>query len=155
MLRHRHEQQEKSEGNPKDGPSETDLELDDMDMGGQLAKNSILDNVVQHGIELEAEDAGDEVEAVDTLRALLLCSVDDLGPLGIAGEGDEKVRLAMLPGHRHGVLVELIVVALAADEAGGEDDSAAYLLCRERLANWLVMDDGMDCLQHEDGTCSR
>jgi hypothetical protein len=46
----------------------------------------------------------------------------DLLPLGVAGEGDEEVRLAALSDDGHGVLAQALHVPGAARERSGEDD---------------------------------
>jgi hypothetical protein len=78
------------------------------------------------GVHLKLEDSVHQVRTVESGLAgqqLLL----DLTPLGVARDGDEQVRLAQLPHNGHGILVQLMHMAGAAQEGGGKDDGTAHI----------------------------
>ncbi len=91
------------------------LPLNDMNVSHHLAKNALLQKLIQQVLQFANKNACDQIRAIIGNLAGLQ-SVDNLFPLGVAGHGDEQIRLAILADNGHGILVQLIHVSVATNE---------------------------------------
>ena len=91
------------------------LKFDDVDVGDRDAQNVLLRNVVQQFFLLDVEDSCDYIWTV--LRLLSRLEVlRYFRPPGIAGQGEEDVRFAVVSHDGHGVLIVLVHIPRTADE---------------------------------------
>jgi hypothetical protein len=91
------------------------LSLNDMNVSHHLAKNALLQKLVKQVLQFANKNTCDQIKAViGNLTGLQ--RVDNLFPLGVAGHGDEQIRLAILVDNGHGILVQLSHVSMATNE---------------------------------------
>jgi hypothetical protein len=86
-----------------------------MNVSHHLAKNNLLQKLVQQVLQFANKNTCDQIRVVIGNLARLQ-SVDNLFPLGVASHGDEQIRLAILANNGHGILVQLSHVSVATNE---------------------------------------
>ncbi len=91
------------------------LPLNDMNVSHHLAKNALLQKLIQQVLQFANKNECDQIRAVIGNFAELQ-RVDNLFPLGVASHGDEQIRLAILADNGHGILVQLSHVSMATNE---------------------------------------
>jgi hypothetical protein len=91
------------------------LPLNDMNDSHYLAENALLQKLVQQVLYFANKNVCDQIKAVIG-NLVELQRVDNLFPLGVAGHGDEQIRLTILADNGHGILVQLSHVSVATNE---------------------------------------
>ncbi len=86
-----------------------------MNVSHHLAKNNLLQKLVQQVLQFANKNTCDQIRVVIGNLAGLQCT-DNFFPLGVAGHGDEQIRLAILANNGHGILVQLSHVSVATNE---------------------------------------
>jgi len=120
------------------------LEFDHVNVGDDPSEASVLHDVVEQGLQLELEDSCDDVASVGGV--LFLASLNNLWPVGVAGEGDEEVGLAMLSDDGHRVLIELLHVSFSSNKARRQHHSSTVMLCRQSPVSLCGLDDSVQLL---------